>query len=164
MSIINEAIKKARKAPVIKNTDPPAVFGERPVFVSPPHHASETKWTAIVILSLVITASLLGSLVLYRYLKGRQAPSSLPMPIAKAMTSSPAVSAAIPATASPTAKIKAMLELSGIVYESQDKWAIINDKIVREGDLVMGGKLTYIAKDFVKIKEDGGEEFMLDLR
>jgi len=56
------------------------------------------------------------------------------------------------------------IDLNGIVYEPADRWAIINDKIVREGDLLPNGKLILIQKDYVKIQKNNGEELTLNLR
>jgi len=60
--------------------------------------------------------------------------------------------------------MKSNIMLNGIVYGPEDKWAIINDRIVREGDSVLNGELILIKKDFVKIRKGDGEEIVLDLR
>lgn len=64
----------------------------------------------------------------------------------------------------PSSEVRNAIELNGIVYGPEGKWAIINDKIVREGDSLLGGEITLIAKDFVKIEKDDGGEIVLDLK
>ena len=59
--------------------------------------------------------------------------------------------------------IKDIIELNGIAYGPDDKWAIINDKIVREGDSIPGGALILIKKDSVTILKNNGQEISLDL-
>lgn len=166
MSIINDAIKKARRefeirskrtAPVITDT----LAKESPTETTP--KSSETKWTAAVVVSLVLIASLLGSIFLYSHMSRLNALHS------PAMVSVRKEAPALPAggrqkPARPVARIEDIVELNGIVYGPDDKWAIINNKIAREGNKVPGGKLIEIAKDFVRIEKDNGEELVLELR
>ena len=165
MSIINDAIKKARKESSIE---------ERPIVIdgvvipekkiTPVSSDSETRWMTTVVVSLVIIASLFGSLALYKHIVRLNAPyettgtsATQPQEVSSAAYISPRVSLTAP-------KAEDVLELNGIVHGPEDKWAIINDRIVREGDSLLGGKLTHIAKDFVKIKKDSGDELVLELR
>lgn len=150
MSIINDAIKKARKDFEVKN------IAEKNKTVLTASKASETKWLAVLLISLVLVASLLGSIVLYKHssrnIYSRNTPKNTEQRHRKK-------------AALPKYDIKNhMRKLNGIIYGSKDKWAIINDEILREGDSLLDGKVTLIAKDFVKIKNNDGEEFILSLR
>lgn len=152
MSIINEAIKRARKEFELKRFKAPGpspqMPKEEPLSAASP--SSDIKWTAIIIVSLVVIVSLLGSIVLYRHLSRIKIDYSIEIPAPKDMPASYRENTGI--------------ELNGIVYGPDDKWAIINDRIVREGDALPGGELTYIAKEFVKIRKANGEEVTLDLK
>ncbi|MBU4312992.1 MAG: hypothetical protein KJ706_09770 [Candidatus Omnitrophica bacterium] len=165
MSIINDAIKKARKESGIE---------ERPIVIdgvaipekkiAPVSSTSETRWMTAVVVSLVIVASLFGSLALYKHIVRLNAPYETTVTSAaqpQEFSPAPYVRQRV---SLPAPKAEAVLELNGIVHGPEDKWAIINDRIVREGDSLLGGKLTHIAKDFVKIKKDSGDELVLDLR
>lgn len=154
MSIINDAIKKARKESGFKDTDEVASLAE--ISPSAPK-ASEAKWIAVVVISLTIIASLFGSMFLYRHITRINEPTP-----SVAKRNAPI---AIPRKAKPSySEFQETMDLNGIVYESTDRWAIINDKIVREGDTLPNGKLILIQKDYVKIQKNTGEELVLNLR
>ena len=165
MSIINDAIKKARKefekgSENTVDNGSGNLSGERPVERS---ERTETKWTAMMVVSLVLIASLLGAIFLYKHLAGLKIdtpPSATTVKLGAPVTFSDANQKA----AFPGARFEDVVELNGIVYGPEEKWAIINDKIVREGDSLLGGAVTLIEKDFVKIKRDNGEEMVLNLR
>ena len=55
-------------------------------------------------------------------------------------------------------------KLSGIMYGDKGKWAIVNNRIVREGDKLLGGEITSITKDIVKIEKNDGSELTLSLK
>lgn len=168
MSIINEAIKKARRESGRKDegvtVDITGTVKDKIAATNP--GSSETKWTLTVVVSLVLIVSLLGSVLLYKHLS-RINP-------AYPRTSTPQVKSERPIKPlarlrkkprpSPMRNIESSIMLNGIVYGPEDKWAIINDRIVREGDSVLNGKLILIKKDFVKIRKGDGEEIVLDLR
>lgn len=159
MSIINDAIRKARKEFEIK-TKPVPIETESLPLPSLRPEASEVKWTAVVVASLVVIASLLGSLFLYKHISG----------IKRELTPSARTKTPVFFTSSrnkkilPTKRAENSMVLNGIVYGPVDKWAIINDKIAREGNSLQGGTLTLIEKDFVEIVKDNGEELILELR
>jgi len=154
MSIINDAIKKARKESGLKDAgEVVSLTG----MVSSAPKASEVKWIVVVVISLTIVASLFGSIFLYKHITRINEPAPS---IAK--RSAPI---ALPRKAKPKySEFQDAVDLNGIVYESTDRWAIINDKIVREGDTIPNGKLILIQKDYVKIKKNNGEELVLNLR
>jgi len=154
MSIINDAIKKARKESGLKDTDEVVSLAE--INSSAPK-ASEVKWIVIVVISLTIVASLFGSIFLYKHITRI---NEVTPPVAKRSTP-----IAMPRKAKPRySEFQETIDLNGIVYESTDRWAIINDKIVREGDTLPNGKLILIQKDYVKIQKNNGEELVLNLR
>lgn len=165
MSIINDAIKKARKESDLKNTSDKGGFreGRNPppsVTVSSVTKSSEIKWLVVIVISLTVIVSLFGSMFLYRHIvRGNRPYPSVakkstplrPKPMAKKVVR-------------PYDRFEDTVDLNGIVYEHSDKWAIINDKIAREGDLLPSGKLILIEKDYVKIEKDDGQEIVLNLR
>ncbi|MDP8230122.1 MAG: hypothetical protein P9L93_03360 [Candidatus Gorgyraea atricola] len=155
MSIINDAIKKARKESGLKGVGEVVNLSE--ISPSAPK-TSEVKWIAIVVISLTIIASLFGSMFLYNHITKIDEPVTYSItersePIALSRKAKPSYS-----------EFQETIELNGIVYETLDRWAIINDKIVREGDLLPNGKLILIQKDYVKIQKNNGEELVLNLR
>src|SRR3989338_2339628 len=158
MSIINDALKKARKEFEIKRTDYAIkeISGKEP---SAAIESSEVKLTIAVIGCLVIIVSLLSSIILYSAIsKSKAAHARPPVPAVQSQKSDPLpkVNAKVPSRGRGT-RLQDKLELTGIVYGPEDKWAIINNKIVREGDAILNGRLFLITKDFVKIKNAGGE-------
>lgn len=165
MSIINDAIKKARKEFEIKNK--PAVVCAPPKETIPANKqqaSSEIKWTIAVVVSLVTVISLLGSIALYRYMSKVDTAGTPAAEDLKLKTFSPAFNLPGQKQNLRGANMRNAVELNGIVYGPEDKWAIINNKIVREGDNVMGGEIVSIAKDSVRIEKDNGEEIVLDLK
>ncbi len=179
MSIINDAIKKARKEFEIKSESivGPANFGQGKEVATAGPKATEVKWIIVVVVSLVFIIVLLGSMFLYRYmsrinaadidLAPNKAAISKTVP-KKEVTRAPANDKRYKRTKpkpSPLSKRTiGIIELNGIVHGPEGKWAIINDRITREGDSVPNGKLSHIAERFVKIKMDNGEEITLELR
>jgi hypothetical protein len=168
MSIINEAIKKARNESRLKQTGIETDMTKKAGPILPPSYSpdepSETKWTLAVILSLVLTISLLGSVLLYKHVS-RLNIASTPLTQNPVPENRPNVfHPAIQTTTLPATKIEDAIELNGIVYGPDDKWAIINNRIVREGDSILDAKISLIKKDFVKITKGNGEEIILELR
>lgn len=166
MSIINEAIKKARKESGLKEVKDVkidmGIAGEGTT-IAPPAEPSETKWTFMAILSLIITLSFLGSILLYKNLS-RPAVEYKPVTQAPASVKPAAVQLPLPQPSLPALKAEDTIKLNGIVYGPDEKWAVINDKIIREGESIPGGKLSLIEKDFVKVVKNNGEELILNLR
>jgi len=150
MSIINEAIKKARKDFEVKGVN------EKNKTALVTSSASETKWMAVLLISIVLVVSLLGTIVIYKQYAKNLYSKNTP----KITRQEHHKKAALAKHA-----IKDPMEkLNGIVYGSNDKWVIINDKILREGDSLSTGKVTLIAENFVKIRNNNGEELVLNLR
>ena len=162
MSIINEAIKKARKGFKIKGKRlfPTAINNEKSFQeITKP---TGTRWKVVSIVSLVFIVSLLGSMFLYRsvVISGKPSMDVKVMPIPDGSIE---LSQIYQKSHFPTLKISSIAELNGIVYGPEDKWAIVNNKIVREGDFLLNGEVKIIARDFVKIKKPDGEEIVLEL-
>ena len=171
MSIIDDAIKKARKQsgrPEAKSSS--VTIGVPDAGTSPlsPAASTETRWTIIVIISLIVSISLLGSVFLYRHLSRinsgyrQSVHASVPSDIKGVPTAVKRLPLAQKSLAGSGQGHRVIL--NGIVYGPNDKWAIINDRIVRENDDVPGGKLILIKKDLVKIEKSNGEEIVLNLR
>ncbi|MBU1888313.1 MAG: hypothetical protein KKB46_03870 [Candidatus Omnitrophica bacterium] len=167
MSIINDAIKKARKEFEIKNKNAAstcALDEETRLPAKSQEANSEIKWTVTVTVSLVVIISLLGSLALYRHISRAGAGHDPAMRDVQSKASPSGFNPPTHKQAFYGATIQNATELNGIVHGPEGKWAIINDKIVREGDSFLDGKVTVIAKDFVRIEKGNGEEIVLDLK
>ncbi|MFA5389373.1 MAG: hypothetical protein WC312_06450 [Candidatus Omnitrophota bacterium] len=61
-------------------------------------------------------------------------------------------------------KPRNMAKLDGIVYGDKERWAIVNDNIVKEGDKLLGGEITAITENIVKIRKNDGSEITLSLK
>lgn len=170
MSIINEAIKKARKEFEIGKKDAVRDVATKEEKISSPiSKFPRRKWKVFLIgVSLAFFVSISGSLFLYQYMSKSNVPYTPPIPTVEKdaqPTPPPVTISEEPQKAVfPAVEFGDIAKLSGIVYGEEEKWAIINDKIVREGDPLLDGKLTLIAKDFVRIERDNGEEIILNLR
>ncbi|MFC1666674.1 hypothetical protein ACFL0P_02215 [Candidatus Omnitrophota bacterium] len=155
MSIINEAIKKARKEFETRNRQPSGNIADGESLLKTGLQSSERKWTAVIVASLTLVISLLGSIILYKHMTGFEASRNSDLHAIKQFYKKKRLF---------PLRVKGVMELNGIVYGPKEKWAIINNKIVREGDSLSGGRLAFIAEDFVKIEQNSGEEIVLDLR
>ena len=161
MSIVNDALKKAGKEFESKdqNINIGTTASSKEFYPS-----SDKKWTAIITVSLVIIASLFGSLILYKNMSGINA-GYVSTESGKSVS---AVQSALNRMEQNTA-LKALrpqefAKLNGIVYGDQGKWAIVNDKIVKEGDKFLGGEVISITRDLVKIEKNDGSEVTLSLK
>ncbi|MFH1782406.1 MAG: hypothetical protein ABH848_02185 [Candidatus Omnitrophota bacterium] len=173
MSIINDAIKKSRKEykvttvrssePVIRESgsrDGVTMIRPRPKTIGQP----DKRWSYGVIISLVFVVLFLVSVILYRQASKA---NTVYVPVATLE------SAAIPISdinlikdSSVVVKPENVLDLEGIVFDEAagEKWAIINNNIFQEGDVILGGKVTLIMKDLVKIRKKNMREVVLKLR
>lgn len=161
MSIVNDALKKAGKEFEYKNqninTGAVSSFKEN-------YPSSDRKWTVIVTVSLVIIASLFGSLILYKNMSGTGAEyvSGGSDKSVSAMQS--ALNNMEQKTILKAMRPKDFAKLNGIVYGDEGKWAIVNDRIVKEGDKFLGGEIVSITRDLVKIEKNDGSEVTLSLK
>ena len=158
MSIVNDALKKAGKEFEFKSQD---TVNLGPEIASSPNK----KWPVMIPIVFIIAAVLFGVFVLYKNASGPNTAS-----IADGSDNKP--SAAIQSTlnnieqknTAKAMKPQNIAKLNGIVYGDENKWAIINDNIVKEGDSLLGGQIVNIARDFVKIKKKDGSELILSLK
>ena len=179
MSIINEAIKKARKEFEIKSKGiiGPSNVGQSKETATVNPEATEVKWIIAVVVSLVLVITLLGSMFLYRHMSRINAADITLAPNKVIITESTPKKKATGNSAYDqryektkpkpnllSRRTDGIIELNGIVYGPEGKWAIINNRITREGDSVPSGKLSHIAERFVKIKMNSGKEITLELR
>ncbi len=157
MSIVNDALKKAGKEFEFKDQNTLS-SGK----VTAP--SSDKKWIAIITTSLVIIASLFGSLILYKDMSRSNAFVGAGL--------KPAPTSAIQSTlnnmeqksVARAMKSQDVAKLNGIVYGDEGKWAIVNNRIVKEGDKLLGGEIVSITKDLVKIEKNDGSEIVLSLK
>jgi len=157
MSIVNDALKKAGKE--FESKDQNTLIAVQKTAPTP-----DKKWIAAIITSFVIIASFFGSWVLYKNMSVFNSgdtsnesgkPASAVQSTLNSIEQNP-VARAI--------KSKDVVKLNGILYGNEGKWAIINDRIVKEGDKFLGGEITSITKDLVKIEKKDGTEFTLSLK
>jgi len=157
MSIVNDALKKAGKEFESKDQG-------IPVTLQKTASTSDKKWVVVTIASFVIVASFFGSWVLYKnmyVLNSGEAsnesgkPASMVQSTLNSLEQNPVAKAM---------KSKDVVKLNGILYGNEGKWAIINDRIVKEGDKFLGGEIISITKNLVKIGKKDGSEFTLSLK
>ena len=154
MSIVNDALKKAGK-------EFESNVGDGHACPLPP---SDKKWIAIITASLVIIASLFGSLILYKNIPGFNpgyASNKSGKPVSVIQSTLNNIEQK---TAARAMKSQDAAKLNGIVYGDEGKWAIVNNRIVKEGDKLLGGEITSITKDLVKIEKNDGSEIVLSLK
>ncbi len=161
MSIVNDALKKAGKEFEDKNqkTGAGAAASGKEAYSS-----SDRKWTVLITISLVVIASLFGSLILYKNMSRIDAGyvSSGPGKSVSAIQS--ALNNMEKRTVLKAMRPQDFAKLNGIVYGDQGKWAIVNDRIVKEGDKLLGGEIISITRDLVKIEKNDGSEVTLSLK
>ncbi|MDP2911564.1 MAG: hypothetical protein Q8N76_04450 [Candidatus Omnitrophota bacterium] len=148
MSIVNDALKKAAKEFEFNSKDTAVKKTATPEAIT----RAEKKWTVLITVSLVLIASLFGSLALYKNL------TSQPAAIQTTLNS---VEQKIPARG---LKHQDAANLSGIMYGKEGKWAIVDNRIIKEGDSLLGGQVASITRDMVKIEKKDGSETTLSLK
>ena len=156
MSIVNDALKKARKEFEFKNRDAAAEKTAGPEVIA----RAEKKWTVLITVSLVLIVSLFGSLVLYKNWSSFNNAGSADQP-AEIQTTLNSVEQKISARG---LKHQDAAKLSGIMYGKEGKWAIVDNRIIKEGDSLLGGQVASITKDMVKIEKKDGSETTLSLK
>jgi len=157
MSIVNDALKKAGKEFEFKTQD--VITSGRETAPGP-----DKKWPVIIPAIFIIMALAVVAFMLYKN-------ASRPNPDYAANESGKPASAVQSALNNIEQKniVKSMksqdiAKLNGIVYGDEGKWAIVNDKIVKEGDNLLDGEIVSISRDFVKIQKKDGSELTLSLK
>lgn len=148
MSIINEALKKAEKS---IHAAPPAAkknTGKRYVF-----------YGAVLVLAVVVETGLFNLVSRSGAPKSAQVEpvTALPIPAQQLMPSSAPVPPPPPPSAPPLEKkTTPKLALNGIFF-SEDKgyYALINNRIVKKGDIIEGAQVSRIDLDKVEIVSEG---------
>jgi hypothetical protein len=157
MSIVNDALKKAGKEFEVKDlrTAGPILETSR---------GSDKRWTAAIVISLFIIASLFGSLILYKNMSGSNVfvgEGFKPSPTATVQSALNSIERKVSIRPMKTQDIA---KLDGIMCGNEGKWAIVNNRIVKEGDNLLGGEITLITKDNVRIQKIDGSEIILSLK
>ncbi|NQV04409.1 MAG: hypothetical protein HQ532_02825, partial [Candidatus Omnitrophica bacterium] len=127
MSIINDAIKKARRESGRKDEGVAVdIVGTVKDKIAVPHlGSSETKWTLTVVVSLVLVVSLLGSVLLYKHVS-RLNPGYPRSSTPQVKSEKPLKPLARPRKRplpSSARNMETSIMLNGIVYGPKDKWA-----------------------------------------
>lgn len=155
MSIVNDALKKAGKEfePKDQDTLIPAVNKAAP--------CPQKKWAAIVVAPLVILTVVFGIIILHKNMSGANLSN-------ESRESSSAIQSTLnnieQKTVARIIKSQDIVKLNGIFYDNTGRWAIVNNRIVKEGDSLLGGEITSIARDLVKIEKKDGSEIVLSLK
>jgi hypothetical protein len=161
MSIVNDALKKAGKE--FELNDQNTSVGDRHACPLP---RPDKKWPVIIPIVFIIMAVLFGAFVLYKnaagpnpdYIAGGGSDNKPGAAIQSTLNNIEQKNTAR------SMKPQNIAKLNGIVYGDENKWAIVDDKIVKEGDSLLGGEIISIARDFVKIKKKDGSELTLSLK
>jgi len=157
MSIVNDALKKAGKEFDSKDQ-------VIPVTLQKTASASDKKWVTVTITSFVIIASFFGSWVLYRNMSVLNSGESSNESGKSASTVQSTLNSLEQNPVAKAMKSKDVVKLNGILCGNEGKWAIVNDKIVKEGDKFLGGEIISITKNLVKIEKKDGSELTLSLK
>nr|MBU1328781.1 hypothetical protein [Candidatus Omnitrophota bacterium] len=157
MSIVNDALKKASK----KNE----LDGQKTLTsIHEIASSSDKKWIAIIMVSLVIIASLFGSLILHKNMSRSEAFVDAGFKSTPTSVIQSALNNIEQKTQTRAMRSQDIVKLSGIMYGDKGRWAIVNNRIVKEGDRLLGGEITSITKDLVKIEKNDGSEIVLSLK
>lgn len=164
MSIISEALKKAERQAEKKITSEEEFFSEKPEKMPAQRVSKDSKeanlFLALAIIGIVISAFFLGSIVLFRNLNLSKVTSET-----QTLNQPRKFLGDLNIEKSNPERVAQAIELNGIVYEAKDNWAIINNRIVRLGDIVWDEKVVEIGKDFVRlVNESNKTERTLILR
>ena len=157
MSIVNDALKKAGKEFEFNAQDVPALNQKTAL-------GPGKKWPVMIPAMFIVVAFLFAAFILYKnahepdpdYSSGGTYKSS--SAVQSTLNSIERKDAPKPIRSHNIAK------LNGIVYGDEGKWAIVNDKIVKEGDNLLDGEIVSITRDFVKIQKKDGSEVVLTLK
>ncbi|MDP2981481.1 MAG: hypothetical protein Q8N67_05400 [Candidatus Omnitrophota bacterium] len=157
MSIVNDALKKAGKEFEFKSQDT----------VSSGHEtapSSDKKLPMIIPMAFIIMAVLFGALILYKDMSRSNAFVGAGLKPAPTSMIQSTLNNIEQKNTAKAMKPQNIAKLNGIVYGDENKWAIVNDKIVKEGDSLLGGEIISITRDFVKIEKKDGTELTLSLK
>lgn len=168
MSIINEALKKAQEtnkqrlnaaadqgaesgAGALSNTQvPPLPAAPRKDF----KWSARARWFLPVLTAVIIIS---GILVFFKSSFRKASPAANLMPASPSSTPAKAEpikeetrQAPAPVSLPKTAPDFPNLKLSGIVYDNERPYAIVNDKVLSKGDMVEGATLIEINRESVK--------------
>jgi len=157
MSIVNDALRKAGKEfePKDQNTL---------ITVQKTTPTSDKKWAVAITASFVIIASIFGSWLLYKNLSIFNPNDALDESNKPVSAIQSTLNNIEQSSAARIMKSQDAAKLNGIVYGDEGKWAIVNNRIVKEGDKLLGGEITSITKDLVKIGRKDGSEIVLNLK
>ena len=161
MSIVNDALKKAGKEFEYKDQ---GIYKGTAASGKEFYPSSDKKWTAIITISLVIIASLFGSLILYKNMSRTDYGYVSSGSDKSVSTIQSTLNNMEQKTVLRAMRSQDFAKLNGIVCGDQGKWAIVNDKIVKEGDKLLGGEIISITRDLVKIEKNDGTEVTLSLK
>lgn len=167
MSIVTDALKKARKEFEIKDKSSIAISNIKEEKPTSPnlYDRSEKRWMSMLVISLAIVASLLGSIFLYKNMPRLNVVYNAGVATSRSNSEiQNTLNQIDQKNISSGIKVEDVAKLNGIVYGQEGKWAIINNKIFREGDVFLNGKITAITKEFVKIEKADGNEVVLNLK
>lgn len=170
MSIVNDALKKAGKEFEFNSQGDPT-SGQKPapaepdkkIFFNDKSNTQGLEARKVFYTFLIIAVFVSGAFVLYKNIHR----PSLGYNTVGSDNTNPVIQSTLSSIEKNTPKAmksQNVAKLNGIVYGDEDKWAIVNDKIVKEGDNLLGGEIISIARDFIKIGKKDGSEIVLNLK
>lgn len=141
MSIIYEALKKLQ--------------------TSEPQRPSPKRIPFFIYIIVVILGILLARSIFTLFTK----PKKIIPPLSSVNLSPPTNTLEIEEEIKPMEKEEKLLEiptfsLSGILYSDNQKWAMINNRILKEGDTIEGAKVIGISADGVELNWKGEKIFL----
>ena len=139
MSIINDALKKAEQEGTSKSPLT-SLLKNKPLLENRQRRAKNLL-PFIGIISVILEAFLLYNLFPKKTAVDKKSLLAHKSPARQANT----------LTGTRTIDAKEDLSLSGIVFSEKGSWAVINDSIVREGDMIEGAKLLKIEEESVEL-------------
>ena len=152
MSIINEALKKTEQS-IQRNSNPNNIPLKK-----------ESKLKPILLYIIILLAGLfLGNLLLnllHAVIKPTLPPIK-PISLSTLQPSATPPAAPTPTTLPATEEVKTQtipkqtFVLNGIFYSDNDGYALVNNQIVRENDLVDGAKIIKITTNSVELDQEG---------
>lgn len=145
MSIIYEALKKVEK----NNAAEPAVVQKKPSAKAAKTSPAVRLYLLYVLLACVLVFVLQKALIS----PVKQPVSAVPPPLSAEKTQQPVKALEPPAPAKK--EISELLVLNGVFFSGKEGYAIINNQIVKKGDVIEGALIKRIELGLVEVEYEG---------
>ena len=166
MSIINDALKKVARDTQARVPAAQDGGGERPSAPEQPvYPRTEPRVTTLqpkrhvmITITAVVLSAVVGVVAAYtaKTVAWKRQPAGASSAVSENGRAIPALSASAPVTspvasASPGGADTPLLDLNGIVYDEQKPYAVINNKILKEGENIAGATVIKISPEEVQL-------------